>query len=265
MDGRTVQLALSALAVECRVVRALMLREIHSLYGDARLGYLWALIQTSISIIIFWAMRKLMGTPSPHGMSVAMFLISGFFVWNVISFVILKSLTAVEANASLLYFPQVTELDVFVARAGVVYVTEVVVCSIMVGAAFMLGEDVRVHSWGTVFAVLIFLPLLALGLGLTLDACAVLCPVLSRLVPFVIRGLFFISGVFFSATFFARDIAELLLYNPVFQLIELLRHGIYLSYPAYHCSWLYLSVVTVCLLALGAVMERYVRTRRLDK
>ena len=35
----------SALTVQGRVITALILREVHTLYGNTRLGYLWAIIQ----------------------------------------------------------------------------------------------------------------------------------------------------------------------------------------------------------------------------
>ena len=34
----------SALTVQGRVIYALMMREVHTIYGTSRLGYLWALI-----------------------------------------------------------------------------------------------------------------------------------------------------------------------------------------------------------------------------
>ena len=44
----------SALIVQGRVIYALMMREVHTIYGTSRLGYLWALIQTMWGIGVFW-------------------------------------------------------------------------------------------------------------------------------------------------------------------------------------------------------------------
>lgn len=260
--NRTVELVLNSLVVEYRVIGALMLREMYSVYGNTSLGYLWVLLQTFINIGIFWVIREYMGVPEPHGMSVAMFLISGFCVWNVISQTITKSLKVVSGSTSLLTFPQVTELDIILARFLVICATQAVVAIILVAVAIAIGQGVRVYSWGMIISIMIICPFLALGLGLTLTSFSVIWPVLGRLVPIVIRMLFFVSGIFFSANTFSQGIAELLLYNPIFQLIELLRNGIYSGYPSDKCSWTYLILLTLALLALGSIMERYVRSRR---
>ena len=64
--------------VQGRVIMALILREVHTLYGSSRLGYLWAVIQTMFGIGIFWGIREIAGARAPHGMSVLMFLLAGF-------------------------------------------------------------------------------------------------------------------------------------------------------------------------------------------
>ena len=54
--------------VQGRVIMALILREVHTLYGSSRLGYLWAVIQTMFGIGIFWGIREIAGARAPHGM-----------------------------------------------------------------------------------------------------------------------------------------------------------------------------------------------------
>lgn len=71
--------------VQGRVIMALILREVHTLYGSSRLGYLWAVIQTMFGIGIFWGIREIAGARAPHGMSVLMFLLAGFGLWATFS------------------------------------------------------------------------------------------------------------------------------------------------------------------------------------
>ena len=63
----------SALIVQGRVIYALMMREVHTIYGTSRLGYLWALFDTIMGIVIFWALRTVMGFHPPHGMPILFF------------------------------------------------------------------------------------------------------------------------------------------------------------------------------------------------
>uniref|UniRef100_UPI00345E3A1A ABC transporter permease n=1 Tax=uncultured Bilophila sp. TaxID=529385 RepID=UPI00345E3A1A len=111
----------SALTVQGRVIAALILREVHTLYGNTRLGYLWAIIQTAFNIAVFWLFREFLGAHAPHGMGIAVFLLCGFIPWYMFSSTIARCMSAVNANQALLTFPQVTELDLMIARVIVIW------------------------------------------------------------------------------------------------------------------------------------------------
>ena len=249
-------------AVQRRVILALILREVHTIYGDSKLGYLWVLIQSAFGIGVFWGVRHFLNAKDPHGMSVAVFLIVGFGVWYVISGCISKCLTAVRSNMQLLTFPQVTELDVMVGRVIVIYVTQLIVSVMLLGAAYAFGNEVNLYSATLLYACLALIPIFGLGCGTLLSSLAVFMPALERIVPLALRLLFFISGVFFSVTSFSQDIANVLIYNPILQLVELTRCAMSFSYPRDGLSLLYVSVISISMLALGLLLERYVRPRR---
>ena len=69
-----------ALTVQGRVIAALILREIHTLYGNTRLGYLWAIIQTAFGIgvilglsVKLWGRMRLMVWGWPYFCSAVLF------------------------------------------------------------------------------------------------------------------------------------------------------------------------------------------------
>ena len=113
--------------------------------------------------------------------------------------------------------------------------------------------------------VLIATPLLGLGVGMMLASLAVFVPVIEKIVPMVLRLLFFASGVFFGASSFSHKVAEILLWNPVFQAIELLRESLHVAYRINGLSPSYLAVCTVVTLVLGGFLERFTRARRLGR
>ena len=130
----------SALTVQGRVISALILREVHTLYGNTRLGYLWAVIQTAFNIAVFWLFREFLGAHAPHGMGMAVFLLCGFIPWYMFSDVISRCMKAVSANQALLTFLQVTELDLMLARMAVVWGTQLVCSIVILCAAAALGQ-----------------------------------------------------------------------------------------------------------------------------
>lgn len=253
---------LQGLTVQRRVIKALILREVHTIYGDTMLGYLWVLIQSAFGIGVFWGMRVFLHAQDPHGMPVAVFLIIGFGVWSVVSSCISKCMNAVRSNLPLLTFPQVTELDVMLGRVIVICVTQLLVTIILLSAAAAMGITVTLYSAGLLLFCMALIPAFGLGCGALLSALAVFIPALERIVPLVMRLLFFVSGVFFSVTSFSKDIADILTYNPILQLVELTRCALSFSYPRDGLSLSYIAVVSLCVLALGLLLERYVRSRR---
>lgn len=254
----------SGLIVQGRVIRALMLREIHTINGNSKLGYLWVLIQSVFGIAVFWGVRHFMGaTQAPHGMGMAMFLAIGFGVWNIFSTTINRCMTAVSGNKALLTFPQVTELDVMISRTLVTTATQLLVTMLIIsGAWLMLGEPFVLGSLPLLLTLIVVVPLMSLGFGLLLSSLAVYIPALEKLVPMVLRILFFISGVFFSVSLFSQSLTSVLLWNPVLHAVELCREAMHAPYVVQGLSLTYLLLVTLSICTIGGLLERYVRSRR---
>lgn len=254
----------SGLIVEGRVIKALMLREIHTINGNSKLGYLWVLIQSVFGIAVFWSVRHFMGaSQAPHGMGMAMFLALGFGIWNIFSNTISRCMTAVSGNKALLTFPQVTEIDVMIARMLVTAATQILVTALIIaGACLVLEEPFMLGSLWLLLVLIAVVPLMSLGVGLVLSALAVFIPALEKIVPMVLRVMFFVSGVFFSVSVFSQSLTTVLLFNPVLHAVELCREAMHAPYVVPSMSLTYLLLCTLTLCAIGGFLERYVRSRR---
>ena len=255
----------SGFIVQCRVIAALMLREVHTINGNSKLGYLWVLVQSAFSIAVFWGLREFMNASVPHGMSMPLFLALGFGIWSVFSGGVTKTMSAVAGNKGLLSFPQVTEFDVMLSRILVLTATQLVVTTTFIVVSVLMGYVFRPGDWLLALGVIILIPMCALGLGMIIASLAVFVPVLDKVVPMIFRILFFVSGVFFTVDRFPQYIAEVLMWNPIMQAIELMRMSLHQGYSVSGLSFGYLAVFTVCSLGVGGFLERYVRSRRVDQ
>lgn len=253
----------SAFAVQGRVVVALILREVHTLYGNTRLGYLWAVIQTAFGIGVFWGIRAFMGFYAPHGMGIVMFLLCGFIPWQMFCDIVYRCMAAVRANQALLTFPQVGELDLMLARTVVVWGTQLVSATVIVSVAVLLGQPITLREPASLAAVLFAAPCLGLGVGLVCASLARFWPTLEKLVPMAIRILFFTSGVFFTVSRFPSRFADVLLLNPMMHIIEWQRRGFSATAesPAYSVE--YIAVWCAGALCLGLLLERCARGREI--
>lgn len=255
------------LIVQGRVIGALVLREIHTINGNSRLGYLWVLIQSVFGVVVFWGIRYFMGAgQAPHGMNMALFLVTGLGFWNIFSNGISRCMSAVEGNRALLTFPQVTELDVMIARVIVISATQILTMAVIIVAALVsMNEPMMLGSVALLLSLLIAVPMLSLGFGMILTSLAVFLPALNKIVPMIMRILFFVSGVFFSVSVFSQSVAEILMLNPMLHAIELMRMSLHEPYAVTGVSPTYVLASAIVTCAIGGFLERYVRTRRRDE
>ena len=248
-----------ALDTQARVILALALREVHTLYGGKSLGYLWAIIQAAFGVAVFWAIRHFAHASAPHGMTVLTYLVAGFGVWYIISQTISKCMTAIDGNRALLTFPQVTPLDIMLARCLVVTATQIISMAIILGCGIVFGYTVAISSVGMLIICVLLAALL--GLGTLLGSLAVYLPALQQVVPMIMRILFFASGIFYSVSAFSHRVGDFLMFNPIMQIIELVRMSLANGYISLYADFWYVVQVTLGTLVLGLLLERYVRRR----
>ncbi|WP_432823814.1 ABC transporter permease [Trichloromonas sp.] len=250
---------LEAVRIQRRVVWALMLRETKTLFGKHKLGYLWALINASFTLGIFWVIRELAGAPAPHGLSMPVFLLGGFIPWYLFNETITGAMNSVGGNRALLAYPQVFPIDIIVARAllhGAMYMCVLV---FLLTVAWLCGYVIVLHDPAAMLMALTLALLLGFGVGALCSSFNLMWPTTRLIVPMLLRILFFTSGLFFSvemAPAYARDI---LFYNPLSHLIELLRNGMSAGYESRFVFMPYVFGVVLFVLPLGLLLERYSR------
>lgn len=251
----------SALDTQARVIVALALREVHTLYGGKNLGYLWAIVQTAFSVAVFWAIRHFAHAAAPHGMTMLSYLVAGFGIWYIVAQCLSKCMAAVDGNRALLTFPQVTPLDVMLARCLVVTVTQVVSMAVLLGIGAVFDYTLSISNLALLIFCITLSSLLGLGAGATFGSLALYVPAFQHVVPMFMRILFFASGIFFSVSVFSHRIGDFLMLNPIMQLIEMTREALSEGYKSQYTDFGYVVQVTLAFLFIGMLLERYVRRK----
>ena len=253
---------LSTLATQWRVICALMLREIHTVNGSDKLGYLWRIFQTSFNIAIFWAIRAFTRAQAPHGMTILSFLALGFIIFHVFSRCLTTCMHAIQGNRNLLTYPQVYPLDIMVARCLVISATEVVSGALILGVGVIAGYPEHVTNVGMLVLALLLAMTFGLGCGIIFAALAWYVPVVENLVNMVLlRALFFASGVFFSVTVFSHKVGSWLLLNPVMQIIEMARSAMSVGYVSPYVDTTYVLFVNLSVVTAGLLLQGFMQRR----
>ena len=250
-----------ALAVQGRVLWALALREIRSKHGKYRIGYLWEILKTLLGVALFWFVREMAGFTAPQGLPTGLFLLLGFVIWHIFAETVNTGLRIVQRNKTLLTFPQVLPLDLFLSNLITVWVTEVVVALVFILALRGAGYQFHLYDPLTFFLTLIGIAFFALGAGLVLATMMVRLPFLEQTIPVCMRVLFFTSGVILSPLQLTKRYGDIALWNPLMNFIELMRGCFAYTTPGSYVKISYIIVFSCVVLLFGLLLERHTRLK----
>ena len=248
--------------IQLNVIHALVLRETRTRFGEHQLGYLWALIEPLLWIGSFWGLYTVGNRSAPHNLDVMGFLATGVLTFEIFDSNVGRIGDSINGNRPLLFYPPVQPLDLVIARASLETATLTAVFFVIMGGQSLLRGDLTpLDSLLQVFLGISLAALLGASLGLVLCMLGVLSNVVERLRGPVMRPLFWVSALFYTLDDVPTDVRNLMLYNPVVHVVEIVRDGWFPQYTAKHTDPLYVMWFILGFGLLGLLLERVVRRK----
>lgn len=243
-----------SLAIQKRVIHALLMREIITRYGRNNVGFLWLFIEPLTMTLLMTLMWKFVRGHQISSLNIVAFTITGYpmmMMWRNASN---RAIGAVSANAALLYHRNVRVLDTLWSRM----LLEVFGATIAQITIMAILITIQWIDWpADVFYMLmawILMAMFAFSLGL------IICSLAYKAQPFgkVWNTLSFImmpmSGVFFFVNSLPEGIRKMVLWIPMIHGTEMFRAGYFgNSAVTYENPW-YLLLCNLVLLWLGLAM-----------
>lgn len=249
------------LRVQARVVGALTLRETRTRFGGHALGYVWALAEPVLWILTFYGLFTLLNRRTPDRLDVVGFLGTGIVAYELVMKTQDRVSQAISGNKALLFYPQVQPLDLVAARVALELATYAVVLSLILGTNAFLRGELEIASILQVLLGLVLAALLGGSLGLVLSSVQLVMPTVERMKGPLMRPLFWISGLFFTAHVLPSRIRDIFLLNPIFHCLEIVRGGWFVGYRDEYASPAYVMGWILTLSFVGLTLERAVRHR----
>lgn len=247
---------------QIRVIKALILREILTRFGDRKLGYIWVMVEPLIQVAIFVGLRTLLGLENVRDMHVVPFLITGIVPFYYFRHVTGKVMRAIHANRGLLVFAQIRFSDLFYARfllETATYIT-IFILAILVADAYIV--DIQINNISA--SILSFLMLGYCGFALGVLSAAII-PVFDAFQSYVniaLRILYFISGILFAMTSIPQEYHALLAWNPIVHGIELFRYNFL---EGFHPIDTFMNGTYVVTLSTIIMLLGFILVRRMKK
>lgn len=244
---------LHAVRARCRVIGALILREIHTRFGRENLGYIWLFVEPAMLGLGVAVLKTLGGFDSsmPGGMNKFAFFVIGYIVFYLFRTLVNRSPNGIEANFQLFYHSKVTIEAVMLARS-VLDTGAVMVCATVFIVLIGLIEGAWPQDPLQMAAGVLMMFGIAHGLGLLILATtAIGSQLVDRFVhPFTYLALPF-SGMFYMVWWMPGPFQEVLVWVPLINIMEFTREGQFGLGVPYHYSVSYVLIWIFCLNFLG--------------
>ncbi|MGA2189094.1 MAG: ABC transporter permease [Steroidobacteraceae bacterium] len=252
---------LRSLAVERRVLYALMMREIITRFGRENLGVLWLIAEPmlfTLGVATLWAaVGAHRGSPIP----VVAFAITGYssvLMWrNSAS----RAGSAVAANKSLLYHRNVKIVDVLLTR--IVLEISGATCSFLVLSCLSIyfgWMPMPIDLLEVLFGWLM-LAWFGASLALLIGAATAFSEIVDRLWHPLAYLLFPLSGAAFMVDWMPTNMQKIVLLLPMVHGTEMLREGYFGNAVRTHFDLGYMAICCLVLSLAGLYVVRRVSLR----
>ncbi len=240
-----------------RTVVALMLREMATTYGRSAGGYIWAVLEPVLGVVLLTVLFSMALRSPGLGSNFPLFYATGYLPFAMFSGLANKTAASIRYSRPFLAYPSVTFVDALIARVVLNVLTNVAVIAIVIGGIFVIYQLPGPVDMASVFEALLLVALLGSGVGVLNCYLMTAFPIWEHIWHILTRPLFLVSGIFFLYDLMPAKAQDLLWYNPLIHCVGLMRRGFYPTYEASYLSRAFVVGVALTLLLAGlALLER---------
>lgn len=247
-----------AFRVQCRVIAALLMREVITRYGRHNIGFMWLFAEPMLFTLGVTALWSLIGTVHDSALPIVAFAVTGYssvLLWRNMPG---KLVCSIEPNLALMYHRNVKIIDIFISRllleAAGATISFIVLSVIWIAVGMMkLPQDVLKVLLGW-FMLAWFGSALAIFLG-ALSGRSELVDKFWHPASYI---LFPLSGAAYMVDWLPKSAQEAVFWLPMVHGVELLRDGYFGSTVKTHYDIPYMAACCLVLTVLGLSQVRVV-------
>lgn len=249
-----------ALKMQGRVIKALLMRELHTRYGRDNIGYLWVILEPMMLASAVALLHAEQGNSRyTSDVRPVPFAIIGYCVFIIFRGIFTRAESALESNRPLLYHRMVTILDMLLARALLETAGIGATTFILLGVAYVFGfADLPARPlW--LFAAIGYMVWFSLAMSML--CCAVTHD--NRLAGRLIHPATYIflplSGAFYLVSWVPEPYRAWVLYIPTVHILEMARYGQFEAGDWEYFDVLFITNCCLVLTTLGLLSIQIVR------
>ena len=247
---------LRSLAIQRRVIGALMLREVITRFGRYNLGALWLIAEPMIFTLGVAAVWTAIGMRHGAGIPIIAFAITGYSSVLLWRNTVTHSVGAIQSNINLMFHRNVKVIDVLFTRI-LLEIGGATASFIVLSLVFVFGEwmEPPQDPMQVLFGWLM-LAWFGIGLGLTVGAATAYTPIIERIWQPTAYLLFPLSGAAYMVDWMPPGTREVLLLLPMVHSVEFIREGYFGGIVQFHYDMGYMAMCNIGLTLVGLWLVR---------
>ena len=240
-----------------RIIQALIIRDLMVRFGRRHLGFVWAVLEPMLltaGIMLVWSLLK---EPVVHGMSMVLFVFSGYLPLTLWRHMTTASLRLFQKNIGLLYHRPIALGDILVARLALEFLSSTIALLVIYFVVVSTGVAELPKAPSLLIGGWLFMAWFAGSASILMVTWTEYWEPAEKFFQPAQYLMLPISGVFFMVDWLPTEGGKLALLNPMVNCFELFRAGIFGEAVVTHYDCWYLAAWCSGLTVFGwAAMHR---------
>jgi capsular polysaccharide transport system permease protein len=211
--------------------KALFLRAAVNQLSESRIAWFWLIAEPIMHIVLLMVVFSILRVRTIGGISIAIWIMAGMLAFFMFRRTAAQAIAVLKGSRALYAFPQIRPVDMVLVSAGLEGFLMVVITIVLLAGAWFYGLAVIPVDPLAVIEAIFGLWLLGLGYGLVTSVALDLVPPVGAFLNFLLRPLYFLSGVIFPVIVIPYPYRDWILLNPLVHGLEAARLGFA---PYYH-------------------------------
>ena len=243
-----------------RRVATILSMWMHGLNRDAsmdRIGYVWLVLDPLIQIIVICIIPILIQPEYIYDMAIFPFSVIGACFWLAFRTAAIGAMSGGGVLKQQLEHPSVRRFDIIVAKSVNAFVNYFIAGFVLLSISIFLELTDGPQTFPLLMVCFATVWVMGVSFGIIANSLIALYPGLGRIIVYSLRFIALMSGLFYAPEQLPERIAEIVLYNPLLQLIQLARSFWFFEYTTMDASIIYivfwaLSLIFLALVCLSA-------------
>lgn len=241
------------------VMHAVILRDIRSRFFNHGLGFLIPPMMPVAHVLILLAIYTVTGREAIFGDDLFLFFATGLVPSLTFTYISRFMTASLISNKGMLAFPVVHLLDIVLARCFLEIVGIIISIVVMFIILTSIGSDPYPRFADQALLAMLSTALVSIGMGIIVSVITAIFPFFGMFYSLSMVIVYLSAGGPIYLHAYPAQLIYICSFNPIFHAVEWMRSAYYLGYPAQELDKMYLLGWGMISLAIGLLMERYLK------